>query len=110
MFLSIPIRLQDKNFNPDYASYVTIETGTGLESLKKVNQWTVDNSYKRPDGSYRLNADWLTQGRTYAYRVTAYNNQYATAVMTGSIIIPRVIPTTGSGANLISRTGDSLIA
>lgn len=89
---------------------MTIEYGTGLNALKKVSQWTVDNTLLKSDGTYRYATNNLAQGSSFAYRITAYNDQYVASVLTGSLTVPRIVPGTGSGANTISRTGDSVFS
>lgn len=110
VFMKLPFKVEGSNYDTDYASYVDIETGTGTDSLKPVNRWTLEYYYKKPDGSYVYNGDWLTQGRPFAFRATAYDDQYSSVAYTGAFTYPRVIPTTGSGANTISRTSDSILA
>ena len=50
--LTVPFRIEDANFSMDYGSNLEIEYGTGFSSLKKLNQWSVDNYVRKPNGSY----------------------------------------------------------
>lgn len=107
--LTIPFRIEDPNFNMDYGSNLEIEYGTGFSSLKRLNQWSVDNSVRKPDGTYLFDAGVLNKNTPYVYRIRAVNNQLQQTVLTGSLSIPD-IRTASSTGTMISTTTNTILS
>lgn len=68
------------NFDTSKSSYLQAWYGTGTDSLKQVNQWTVDNYYqKTPDKSFTFARDWNAEKSNYAFATRIFSSQYAAA-------------------------------
>ncbi|MFZ3233475.1 MAG: DUF1501 domain-containing protein [Patescibacteria group bacterium] len=95
------------NFDTSKSSYLQAWYGTGTDSLKQVNQWTVDNYYqKTPDKSFTFARDWNAEKSNYAFATRIFSSQYAQAAYSGTIRLPEVLATS---VNAVSLTGDSVL-
>lgn len=106
--LVIPFRIEDTNFSMDYGSNLEIEYGTGFTSLKKLNQWSVDNYVRKPDGTYLFDVGVFSKNTPYVYRIRAVDNQLRQTVLTGSLNIPDIRTPSNSTGSIMSNVADTI--
>ena len=107
--LVVPFRIEDPNFSMDYGSNLEIEYGTGFGNLQKLNQWSVDNYVRKPDGTYLFDIGVFNKNTPYVYRIKAIDDQFRQTILTGSLNIPDIRVASNSTGTIISTTTDTII-
>lgn len=107
--LVVPFQIEDPNFSMDYGSNLEIEYGTDFSNMKKLNQWSVNNYIRKPDGSYLFDIGVFTKNTPYVYRIRAVDNQFNQTILTGSLNIPDIRIASNSTGTLVSEAKDTII-
>lgn len=107
--LVVPFRIEDPNFSMDYGSNLEIEYGTGFSNLRKLNQWSVDNYVRKPNGTYLFDIGIFNKNTPYVYRIRAVDNQFRQTVLTGSLNIPDIRVASNSTGTLLSSVADTIV-
>lgn len=107
--LVVPFRIEDPNFSMDYGSNLEIEYGTGFSNLQKLNQWSVDNYVRKPDGTYLFDIGVFNKNTPYVYRIKAIDDQFRQTILTGSLNIPDIRIASNSTGTIVSTTTNTII-
>lgn len=89
--ISLNFLIDDKNFLSTEWSYINFKYGTNLSSLSSASRWTIDNTYRKSDNTYKIDLNNLNHNSVYYYMLQAMDNNYNISTYTWTINIPQIV-------------------